>query len=217
MRVFTHVFQYSPKPKIGQRCMTIHYMTAHFRGLCALAGVFLHDFAGGWGFAPHVFCQMNNNFLIKQPNSTGSRSNCPFYPIALGSLHIWNYLNCWPCAVEFPLIHFSSGLNHRVLICWKCAWCSWRIKNQGSGECCFRMADCWVDTQISFWTFSTVRITDVTPSGLRLLRKTLKSPKQGKIRNLRRNHGGGSLLPRTDTLAIDQVTCMEPNNMTITD
>lgn len=37
---------------------------------------------------PHVFCQMNNHFLIKQSNSTGSHSNCLFYPVALGSLHI---------------------------------------------------------------------------------------------------------------------------------
>lgn len=77
-------FTFSPKTAL--RCITIGHMAAHFRGLCVQ--LFLHDFAGGWRCAPHVFCQMNNNFPIKQPNSTGSCSNCPFYPIALGSVHI---------------------------------------------------------------------------------------------------------------------------------
>ena len=43
----------------------------------------------------------------------------------------------------------------------------------------------------------------------------LKKPKTGKIRNLRKSHRGGILLPRKDRRAID-VTCTEHNNMIIT-
>lgn len=69
-------------------------MAAHFRGLCVQTCFFCMTLQvegegeGEGRCAPHVFCQMNNNFPIKQPNSAGSCSNCPFYPIALASVHI---------------------------------------------------------------------------------------------------------------------------------
>lgn len=86
-----HIFPFSPK--IALRCITIDGMAAHFRAFVS-GPAFLHDFAGAWRCAPHVFCGMNNNFPGKQPNSTGSCSNCQFYPIAWASVHIWNCLDC---------------------------------------------------------------------------------------------------------------------------
>lgn len=76
----------------AQNSSQVIFNTSHgctfLKALCPDRPFFLHDFAGQCCCAPHVFCQMNNRFLINQPNSTGSCSNCLFYPIAMASLHI---------------------------------------------------------------------------------------------------------------------------------
>lgn len=78
----------------AQNSSQVIFNTSHgctfLKALCSDWPFFLHDFAGGCYCTPHVFCRMNNHFLINQPNSTGSPPNCLFYPIALASPRVWN-------------------------------------------------------------------------------------------------------------------------------
>ena len=79
----------------------------------------------------------------------------------------------------------------------------------------------WLKIQIytlSHWALTNY--TDVAPFALRPLNWVRKSFKKKttlnrKIRNLRKNHRRGIILPRTDRHAMD-VTCTEHNNMIIT-
>ena len=75
--------------------------------------------------------------------------------------------------------------------------------------------DAWVLIQIKFYLCSPKSLFTVDTFSAHPLPLEPQNSKTGKIRNLRKNHRGGILLPRTDRCAID-VICTEPKNMVIT-